>query len=163
MAEKKYALDIFKVLERLNAKDVEYFEKLSEEELKSLHPLVLMRWMSGTQEARQVFFLNELVNPLVFPLGKHKSLLLKLLMICGPGKARRYNWNKAKGKSTSNTPKALDIIKEYYGYSTKHAIDTLAVLSNDAILEIAEYLGKQPNEIKEITKELKGRGVLVGE
>jgi hypothetical protein len=161
--EKKYALDIFKVLEKLNFKDQKYFDELSEEDLKGLHPLVLMRWMSGTSEARQVFFLNELVNPMVFPLTKHKQLLLRLLMISGPGKSRRYSWNKAKGKKSSNTPKTLAMVKQHYGYNTDHALDALKILTNEDILELAEYLGKQPDEVKEIAKEIKGRGILVNE
>lgn len=161
MTEKKYAIDIFKVLEKLNQRDRKFFENLSEEDLKTLHPLVLMRWMSGTTEARQVFFLNELVNPMVFTLTKHKQLLLKLLMICGPGKFRRYTWNKVKGKTTSNTPKTLALIKEYYQYNTRHAIDVLKILSNEQILQIAEDVGRQPDEVKEITKELKGRAISV--
>jgi hypothetical protein len=157
MAEKKYKLDIFKILERLSLKDTEFFNELSEEDMKSLHPLVLMRWMSGTAEARQVFFLNELVNPLVFPLTKHKGLLLKLLMISGPGKIKRYNWMKAKGKKTSSTPKCLELVKEIYGYNTSDAIDALKILKDSDILSYAEYLGRQPSEIKEIQKELNNR------
>lgn len=163
MAEKKYAIDIFKVLEKLNQKDYKFFQELPEEDLKSLHPLVLMRWMSGCNEARQVFFLNELVNPMCFPLTKHKQLLLKLLMISGPGKYRRYTWTKAKGKRTSNTPKTLAMIKQCYGYSTDHGIDALKILSNEQILQMAEDLGKQPDEVREIAKEIKGRGILVDE
>lgn len=163
MAEKKYAIDIFKILEKLNQKDRKFFEELPEEDLKSLHPLVLMRWMSGTQDARQVFFLNELVNGMVFPLTKHKQLLLKLLMISGPGKFRRYSWTKAKGKKTSNTPKTLAMVKQAYGYSTNHALDALKILSNEQILQMAEDLGKQPDEVREISKEIKGRGILVDE
>lgn len=163
MTAEKYKIDIFKILERLSVKDVKYFENLGEEELKSIQPLVLMRWLSGTQEARQVYFLNELVNPMVFSLGKHKQLLLKLLTICTSGKTRRYTWSKARGRATSNTPKALAVIKEYYGYNTLHAIDALKLLSNQQILEIAEFLGTQPAEIKEINKELKGRGITIAE
>lgn len=157
MTEKKYNLDIFKVLDKLSQKDVKYFEELSEEDLKSLHPLVLMRWMSGTTEARQVYFLNELVNTMVFPMSKHKGLLLKLLTICGPGKSRRYSWNKAKGKLTSNTPKCLELVKAHYGLNSARGIDALKVLPNEAIQAIAEHRGLQVDEVREINKELKGR------
>lgn len=163
MAEQKYKLDIFKILEKLNNKDYKYFEGLSEEDLKSLHPLVLMRWMSGVTDARQVYFLNELVNPMVFPLTKHKQLLLKLLMISGPGRFKRYTWVKAKGKKTSNAPNALELVKQHYGYSTGEAIDALKLLSDNKILELAEFYGRQPAELKELVKELKGRRVLVDE
>lgn len=157
MVEKKYNLDIFKVLDKLSQKDAKYFDELSDEDLKSLHPLVLMRWMSGTTEARQVYFLNELVNTMVFPLAKHKQLLLKLLTICGPGKSRRYNWNKAKGKLTSSTPKCLELVKAQYGLNSARGLDALKVLSNEAIQAIAEHRGLQVDEVREINKELKGR------
>jgi hypothetical protein len=163
MSDDKRKIDIFKLLERLSVKDYKYFEALSEEELKSIAPLVLMRWLSGTSEARQVYFLNELANPMVFSLSKHKQLLLKLLTICASGKTRKYTWSKAKGKKTSNTPKALEVVKQYYGYSTNHAIDAMKLLSNEQILEAAEYLGTQPTELKEISKELKTRGISVGD
>ncbi len=161
MTEQKYKLDIFKVLERLSVKDRKYFANLSEEEMKSLQPLVLMRWMSGTSDSRQVYFLNELCNPLVFPLTKHKKLLLDLLMISSSGKNKRYIWNKAKGKTIPNTPKAVSIIKEHFGYNTREALDVLKILSNEEILDIAEQHGKQVDEIKELSKELKGRNILV--
>ena len=174
MSEQKYKLDIFKILDKLSLKDREFFQQLSEEDIKSLHPLVLMRWMSGTAEARQVFFLNELVNTMVFlqnvnneyttfTNSKHKMLWLYLLMISGPGKARRYTWLKAKGKKTSNTPKALALVKQHFSYNTAHALDALKILTNEQILELAEYYGKQPDEIKELSKELKGREILVDE
>ncbi len=163
MSEQKYKLDIFKVLEKLSLKDRKYFASLSEEDIKSLQPLVLMRWMSGTSEARQVYFLNELLNPMVFPLTKHKMLLIDLLMISAPGKNKRYFWNKARGKRTSNTPKAVSLIKNHYGYNTNDAIDALKILTNEEILEMAEMYGMQPADIKELTKELKGRSILVDE
>lgn len=161
MTEKKYAFDIFKILEKLNLKDRKFFNDLSDEELKALQPLVLMRWMSGVAEARQVYFLNELVNPMVFPLTKHKRLLLDLLMISGPGHNRRYTWTKAKGKTLSNTPKALALVKEEYGLSTSHALDALKILTNADILQLAQEMGKQPDEVREISKEIKGRGIVV--
>lgn len=174
MTEKKYAMDIFKVLEKLNQKDRKFFAELSEEDLKSLQPLVLMRWMSGCNDARQVYFLNEIVNPMVFlqnvdneqtkfTNSKHKMLWLYLLMVSGPGKFRRYNWMKAKGKGISNTPKTLAMIKQHYQYNTKHALDVLKILTNEQILQIAEDFGKQPDEVREIAKEIKGRGIMVNE
>jgi len=158
MAE--YKFDIFKVLERLSVKDREYFLKMTEEDKKAIQPLVLMRWMSGTSEARQVFFLNEIINPFVFPLNKHKQLLLDLLEICGSGKTRRYIWNKAKNNKKTNTPKSIELIKEYYGYSTLQAKEAMTLLTDDDIMQFAWHLGKQPDEIKLISKELKSRHII---
>lgn len=160
MIEKKYKFDIFQILEKLSTKNRNFFESMSEEDLKAIQPLVLMRWMSGTSNSRQIYFLNELVNHFVFSLTKHKMLLIDLLMICGSGKPQRYNWLKPKSKKTTSTPKAIEVIKEYYGYSTLEAIEALPLLDATDIISYAEYLGKQPDELKVISKEVKNLGII---
>ncbi len=160
MTEQKYKFDIFKLLDKLSLKDKKFFDDLSEEDLKALQPLVLMRWMSGTTDARQVFFLNELLNPMVFPLTKHKQLLLDLLMICSSVKVKRYFWNKTKNNKKTSTPHTIELIKQYFGYSTIEAKQALPLLSNEDILEYATYLGYQTTEVKAIKKELNERNKL---
>lgn len=155
-----YKFDIFKILERLSVKDVAFFEKMSEEDKKALQPLVLARWMSGTSDSFQVQMLNELVNPLVFNLGKHKQLLLNLLTISSSGKSKRYIWNKAKNNKKTSTPKCIEVIKEYYGYSTLQAKDAMPLLTDDDIFQYAWHLGRQTDELKLITKELKSRHIV---
>jgi hypothetical protein len=158
MSEQKYKFDIFKILNHLSLKDEHYFNSLSEEDRKSLQPLVLMRWMSGTSDARQIFFLNELLNPMVFNMNKHKLLLLYLLTICAPGKTKKYFWNKAKSQKKSSLPIATEVVQKYFGYSSKHARDALPLLSTEDIISYAEHLGYQTIDIKALTKELKVRG-----
>lgn len=158
MTDQKYKFDIFKILERLSVKDKAFFDNMSEDDFKALQPLVLMRWLSGTSDTRQIFFLNEIANPMVFPLTKHKELLIDLLMICSSGKTKRYFWNKAKNNKKTSMPYTIEVIKQYFGYSTLEASLALPNLKDDDILGYAAYLGYQTNEIKALTKELKTRG-----
>ncbi len=160
MTEPKYKFDIFKILERLSVKDKKFFDDMSEDDLKALQPLVLMRWMSGTTDARQLFFLNELSNPMVFPLTKHKRLLLDMLMISSSGKNKRYFWNKAKNNKKTSMPHTIEIIKTYFGYSALEAKEALPLLKDDDILGYAKYLGYQTTEIKAVQKELNERSKL---
>lgn len=160
MAEQKYKFDIFKLLERLSVKDKAFFDNMTPEDLKALQPLVLMRWMSGTTDTRQIFFLNELTNTMVFPLTKHKQLLLNLLMISSSGKAKRYFWNKAKNNKKTSTPHTIEVIKQYFGYSTIEAKEAMPLLNNEDILGYAAYLGLQDNTVKAVAKELKARNVV---
>lgn len=160
MTEQKYKFDIFKILERLSVKDKEFFDVMSPEDLKALHPLVLMRWMSGTTDARQIFFLNEISNVMVFPLTKHKQLLLNLLMISSSGKTKRYFWNKPKNNKKTSTPHTVELIKKHFGYSTLEAKDALLLLKDEDILGYAAYHGYQPTEAKAIAKELNERSKL---
>lgn len=155
---KQYKLDLFKqVLPNLSRKNEKFYGTLSEEETKEISPLILMRWMTGTNDARQVYFLNELVNPFVFNMGKHKELLVNLITICASGRDQRYKFNKVKSKKTTSTPKAVAVIREMFNYNTIDALEALSMISNDDVLSFAEQLGRQPTEITAIKKELKSR------
>jgi len=155
---KQYKLDLFKtVLPNLSRKNEQFYKTLSEEETKEIVPLVLMRWMTGTNDARQIYFLNELANPFIFSLGKHKELLVDLITICASGREQRYKFNKVKSKKTSKTPNVVNVIKDFFSYNTIDALEVLSLISNDDIISFAEQLGRQPPEITIIKRELKSR------
>ena len=132
------------------------FNSLTEQEQKELHPLVVSRWLSGTSDPAQIVLLNEFVNPYIFPLHTHKALLVNLL-VCSTTGSGRCKWTKAKGKRTAKQPTVTRVVKETYGYNTRDALDALTILSNEDIMEMAEFLGYQPDDIKLIKKELKTR------
>jgi hypothetical protein len=146
-------LDIFRVLNALNNKDVEFFNNLTEGEQKAFQPFLVMRWMSGTLDARQVYFINELVNPYAFSLASHKALIWDLLIVCNSGKSQRYTWNKLPASATSSQPVSARVVSQYFKYSIKDANDALKSLSKHDILDIAEDLGFQPDELAKIKKE----------
>lgn len=151
-------LDLFKVvLPNISRKNSKFYGNLSEEEKKEFSPLVVMKFLSGTTNARQVFFLNELVNTFVFTLGKHKELLAHLMTICTTGSCPRYTFPKAKGNKSPTMPNTIKVIMEYFKYSTKDAKSALVIITNAELLSLAEQLGRQPKEISEIKKELKKR------
>ena len=152
MAEK---LDIFRVLNALNEKDAGFYSGLTEAEQKAFQPFLVMRWMSGTADARQVYFINEFVNPFAFSLPNHKELLWYLLILSNSGKQQRYTWNKLPASANSPKPASTKVVAKYYNYSMKDAIDALVVLSYQDVVELAEELGTQPDELAKIKKEYK--------
>lgn len=154
---KKHGIDIFRVLDHVSMKDANFYQSLPEQEQKAFQPLVVARWLTGTMNARQIYFLNELVNPFVFSLSKHKELLFDLMTICASGKKQRYFWNKAQSKKTTSTPECVSVVREFLGYNSIHAIEALPLLSDDDILDYAEQLGRQKEDIAKIKRELKGR------
>lgn len=155
-ATKGRSLDIFSLLSRISEKNVEYFDKLTEQEAREFQPFVVMRWMTGTNDARQVYFVNELVNRYVFDF-RDKRLLYMLLTIASSGQPQRYRWKKPASRKSASLSTAVDVIKKYYDYTSKEATDVLGILTNDQIMSHAEDLGLQKDEIAKLRKELKTR------
>jgi len=151
MAEK---IDIFNILNKIDTKDRLFLDNLEISIKKSYVPLLVMRWMSGTKDAKQVFFINEILNPYVFSLSKHPGLLYKLSTCCSSGNGKRYNWLKGpSAKKSSST--VLNSISKYYNCSIREAEDYSKILSKDDILECVELSGEQSDEITKVKKSLK--------
>lgn len=152
---KTYALDIFRVLKELNSENLNFWDQLSEEERKGFAPYTAIRWMSGTKDAKAIILLNEFVNPYVFAFNStHQELLMKLLASCGSGNPNTRTQWIPEGKKGSNKPLSLKIICEYYEYSMREAKQSLSLLSNEDVVELAEELGWQKDEIKNLKLEL---------
>lgn len=149
-------LDIFKILGQLNKKDRDFYNRLTDDEKKQVLPYLLMRWMSGCSDQAQIFILNEVVNPYVFALHRHKPLISYLLTVPTDGKFKKYKWVKNTA-NVGNMPLSQAVIAEYFGYNSRDSKDALKLLSDDAIIRHAEELGRQPDEIAKIKKELKAR------
>lgn len=153
-AEKKFQLDIFSLMSRIDAGETELWEKLSDDEKKGFSALIIMRWMSGTNDQRQIIYLNEFVNQVVFPFGKHPELLLKLLCVSSSKHPRRYQWNPMVGGKKSKNELTIRAIKEYHNYTSKEAKDVLRLLNREDIVSMAEELGWQKEELKLLAKEM---------
>lgn len=153
MAE--HRLDIFRVLGAADAKNAGFFDALTADERKELQPFLVARWMTGTFDAGQIMLINEFVNPYLFSLTTHKQLLWQLLTTCNSGKSKRYVWNKLPTKRESGKPNAVKVIRQYFKYSTRDAVDALGILSRDQIIEMAEQLGWQPDDIAKLRREIK--------
>jgi hypothetical protein len=148
-------LDIFRVLAALDNKQNNFYSLLTDEEKKAFMPLLAARWMSGTFDPTQIVLLNEFANPYTFALYSHPQLLWHLLIVCNSGKERKYVWNKLPSRSGGNSPSAIKAISEYYGYNTQHAKDAMVLLSRSTIIDIAEQLGWQKEDITKIKREIK--------
>lgn len=156
MAERK--LDIFRVLKALDTKDVNFYANLSEEERKEFQPFLVTRWMSGISSARQVVFINELVNPYLFVTHiqrDHKDLLWRLMTLVTTGKSQRYFWNKLPGRASTSKPVSTKLLADKYNYSLREASDALECLSGNDILDLAEEMGVQSDDLAKIRKEFK--------
>jgi predicted house-cleaning noncanonical NTP pyrophosphatase (MazG superfamily) len=149
----KFSLDIFKVLSDIDRGDLTLYRKLSDDEKKGFPPLVVMRWMTGTSDQAQIVSLNTFANRFIFPLGKHPELLAQLLSACSSKQQRRYGWLGIKsGKKKTLSRQA---VQEYLEYSSQEMRKLEELPPDDEIIEMAEALGWQKDEIAKLKKELK--------
>ena len=104
--DKKYKLSLTEVLNAIDKRDLDYYNRLSVDEQKSYVPLVLMRYMSSLTDqhphaAYAVMATNDIVNIGFWSLSKHPELQHKLLCLAGLGSKQYRPWLGAKSKKTS--------------------------------------------------------------
>ncbi len=150
---KEFALDIFQLLGRIDKGDKSIWNTLTDEQKKSFSPLVVMRWMSGTSDPRQLIYLNEFVNSKVFSIGDHKELIMQLMAVSSSKQPKRYQWMSLK--PNKNKFKGLDVVCEYYDYSHRDGKEALKILKPEDIIEMANELGYDKEKISKLKKELK--------
>lgn len=140
-------LDIFDTLKRIDNFDVEYFSQLTPDQEKTLQPLVVMRWLSGTKDLKQITRINSVINPFVFSLHKEKKLLTRLLLCCSTSK-KMYSWNKRKKQERSSLRSQL--IQEYYDCTHKEALIYEKTIPLEDLLWMAEEVGYDNEQIKKL-------------
>ena len=144
-------VDIFKVLDNIDEGNVNFYDNLSEEEQKSISMVVLMQWLHGMDNVQQLKAIESIVNPFIYSLSSHKSLLFKLMAIASSGTKKRYSWsNKSKQKGM---PLSISAISAYYGLSKSDSRDYISLLGTQRIIDIALELGYDDSELKKIKKE----------
>jgi hypothetical protein len=143
-----HAVDIFALLDKMSKKQHAY-PQLTDEEQKSVSPLIVMRWLAGCNDQLQLIRLNEMANPFVFSLGQNKELLMALLTEATTG-PKRYNWLKTKGSVKSSLRD--EVIMQAFECSQREA--RLMPVCRDEVLAQAELLGWQKDEMTKLKKEL---------
>lgn len=142
------------IFDQLAAVDKKQYQAIENETFeKQVVPFVLMRWATCDGDPARTFFVNEYVNPYAFSLYKHKRLLWKLLCTTGDGSRHQYQW--IKGPQQQSSQQSLTVIQEYYKCSQREAQHYLKLVNVDDLLEMAEYLGKEKDEITKLKNEFK--------
>lgn len=146
------ANNLFDFFSKVDKGDFDAISKLSDAEKKSMAPIVIMRWLSGTSSKKQIQYINHILNPVVFDLYKHPDLLFQLMAACSDGTQKRYKWIKKEGK-IKKRPLALDVIKRHCDCTIREAQIYIDSLSKDDILAMALELGDDKASIDKLKKE----------
>lgn len=142
---------IFQVLSAID-KGTSLFDDMTDEDLKGYHPYVLTRWLAGSNNPSMIVYLNELVNVHNNGLHKHKRLLFRLMQTTR-GSNVRAKWMAPPAK-TKRESIAVKVIQESLSCSKREAASYLDSLSAETILDEAERLGWQKDELKKLKQEL---------
>jgi hypothetical protein len=149
-----YKLDIFDLLGKINsAKSGDIYSKLSDDEKKGFAPLIVMRWLSGTSDERQIILLNEFVNKYVFTLGKHPHLLMQLMQVASSKTSKRYQWIGVKSNKKNNHSRK--VVQEYFEMSAREVNLMNPFPGEVEIVQMADELGWQKEELAALKKEFK--------
>lgn len=144
-------VDLFDFLNKVSKSDISYLASLSNEDKKSLAPLIVMRWLSGVSDKKQIQYLNNFVNPLVFNMYHHSDLLFKLMMASCTDGSKRFKW--IKNKPNRKNALSVSIISQYYKCSEREAREYFKLLSQTDIIEMANELGETQDIIGKLNKE----------
>ena len=150
---KESSLDIFSVLKQIDKKNFNLWNEWTDEQKKDFSPYIILRWLAGTNNPDQLTKLGLIATSTIFEFGSKKDLMLAILTACSSDGPKQYKWLTYKG-SEKTQPGAIKLISEVYNLSIKDAGKSLNLFSNEEILELAEYNGLQPDEIKSLKKEL---------
>lgn len=161
--EKKYKLDLFrKLLPALDRRDFKLYKNLSDEEKKGFADIVALRYMSCTETENKetIEYLiqasnganKHLWNP---ALSKHPELKYLTLAAIGIGHRIKHAYIKAPMGKKRNM-KVFQVLRNFYPTASLDELQLFLDMNDvDALIEIAEMLGMQKEEIKEYKKEVK--------
>ena len=159
---KKYKLNIFELLSKLDRRQLSVYEALADDERKEVSPYLLLRWMSIVKEDPDfeefyTLIVNDVVNKGFWQLSKYPDLQLKLLGICGSGQKSYHQWlSEPKGSSRKKKNKVREIIEKH-----EHSINDdeweLIKLQNTKkdFRSILEQYGYQKSEITVLLRSMK--------
>lgn len=152
----KRNLDIFGVLNNIRKHNIDFFDTLNEQQVKEFQPFVIMRWLAGSTNPNEINLLNEIVNSAVFTFGaSDKKLLYYLLSISMIDSSARNKFIKPSQRTTAT--EEVKLLQQYYHYSAREAREAAGVLSTDELLELAEDLGYEKDQLKKLKNELSKR------
>lgn len=133
----KQDIDLFEILKRLDTKDYNYYDSLTEEQKKKFVPYMLTHWMScikGPEELSQYYVLstNEFANKHLFNemVQKHPKLQYLMLCVSSPNFGKQFhqyiphiNNNVSKLKSVAKTKDIKEFYKKIYPKTDEQTLD----------------------------------------
>lgn len=89
----KFKLDIFQTLAAIDGHDLDYLDRVSEDERKGYAPPVVLRWTSAAQQNGEWYLVAaNRANMYFHDIYEHPELQYKLTASCGAQRRTRHDW-----------------------------------------------------------------------
>jgi hypothetical protein len=158
MARAKPKLEINRVLAAIDAKDRNFYDTLTDEELKGFSPFLAIRYASSVDHSMPevceyvLEAANRRANPHFFDFKDHPKLQWLLLTTTSMGLGpMRHSWIKPLGgKKTSNDRAREFLSREFPGVNRDELDILLAINTHEEILAYAADLGYQSDQIDKL-------------
>lgn len=140
---------IFDALRAMQENNIEFFRKLSPQDAKGISPYLLLLWVRHplSNEAERLLNVDELVNPFVFSLSKHPSLLYQLFCVAQSGMPfAKFLFDKKPAVDLRTK-----VVAEYEGTSLANATDRAARLPTAILIQMAQELDWPAKDVQGLT------------
>lgn len=149
MAKLDIFADILTPLGSKSAKQV--WETLGADKQKQVQPFVVQRWLSGVADGSRIIALNATSNRVLFD-QEVSGLMLLTMMKEAMGRNSRLRVSFPRARQMDNDGLKVKVVAEYYEQSMREARLTMATLKKADYIEMAEELGWDTTQIKELSK-----------
>jgi hypothetical protein len=146
-------LSIQNEMRAFDHKDREFYDSLTEDELKKFSTFLMMKYganVSGSSDLQEWYLRahNERVNTNFYDISRHPKLQWLLCTTVSPGMgSQRHYWLKAKKDQTDN--RSRKFLAEQFPHYSDQEIDLLATInSREQLQEYARSLGWDEQDIK---------------
>lgn len=154
MNKKVSALPISRVLNAVSNRDLDFYDRLTSEELKELNLFTLIRYISNVAhedwEVQAAFIerSNEFINKHYFTLQKNKKLMWRLYASIGIGIPVRYNYLKSPSKLKADKFEKL-LLELYPTYKIEDVKLLASMMNSQDRDEIFDKMGFDKKQRKE--------------
>ena len=147
-------LSISNEMAQLDAKNIGFYDELTDEERKKFSTYLMLRYAASVQGSAdlQEWYLratNDRINQNFFDLGRHPKLQWLLCTTVSPGMGpQRHYWQASKKKDSSNS-KAVKFIVKLYPHIKQDEAELLASINTEKDLKVlAKQMGMTDQDIK---------------
>lgn len=158
-----YKLDMKTVLSSIDRQQLDFYEKLTDEERKAYSPFVIMRYMSSManrdpMQAYAILATNDLVNVGFGDLNKHPELQHKLLCCAGAGSKQYRPWIPVPKGKRGGQNSVVKFLAEIYPQCNSTELDLMYLnITSDQLDQLAYSNDVKEKDTREMLKVLADR------